>query len=288
MPSPAGSAEPSTGAAKSTATSTPAPAPAKRRRLGLFDATGLVAVLAFVTMLWVDRSGLAAVGEEVALDIDPQALAEGFREGVVWHGLYRDGTKVGFSRTQRQRLGDRFATTHTLVLPGPDGTTLQQITVRTELDDRFVLAHFEAKVVGGPLAINATGDWDGEAVAVTMEGLPTGPQSLRISLPEPPQMDGSFLPVVTRTDVRPGDRFSFSYFDPLSAVESRSTVEVIGTETIDVLAERTEALHLRQTLAGQALEVWVNPLGEVLKQTLPGGLMAVRESEAEATWGVMR
>ena len=243
-------------------------------------------MLSFAAALWADRSGLSGVRDEVSLHLDPQALADGFRQGTTWYGLYRDGEKVGYSRTERHRLGEGYVSEHTLVLPVPALDGLQTITIRTELDASFTLSHFTTSAVGGPLQVTAEGRWEDGVLHVVVLGLPGGEMRQALPMTQAPQMDQSFLPLVTRDDLVPGDRFSFTHFDPLSASPSTAVVEVMGYQEVDVLGEQVQALHIRQEVSGQLLDVWVNALGEVLRQTLPGGLTAIRESEAEATWGV--
>lgn len=237
--------------------------------------------------LWSYRGGLTAPRTEVSLHVDPQALADGFREGVTWHGLYRDGEHVGFSRTGRRRTATGYSTVHTVVIPSPGGTGHQTIEVLTLLDDQFVLERFEATVSGGPISASAAGWWEPGVLNLQLLGLPGGETTTKLAMDEPPRMDQSFIPIVGRDDLAPGDRFSFTHFDPLGTAPATAIVEVVGREPLDILGERTEALHLRQQMAGQVLEIWVNELGEVLQQQLPTGLLAVRESEAEATWGVL-
>ncbi|MEM6995732.1 MAG: hypothetical protein AAF721_34805 [Myxococcota bacterium] len=261
--------------------------PGKRRRLGRFDVLGVVSLLAFAATLWSGRSGLLEAQPEVSLHLDPQALAEGFREGTAWHGLYRDGAKVGFSRTQRRRADDGYENDHTLVLPVVSGEGLQTLHVRTELDATFTLARFSADATGGPIDVAARGSWADGVLSIVVEGLPGGALTQELPMPEAPQMDQSFLPLASRDDLKAGDRFTFTHFDPLSASPSKATVVVVGTESLDLLGDTVQALRLRQEIGGQLLDVWVNELGEVLQQTLPGGLTAKRESEAQATWGVL-
>jgi hypothetical protein len=106
-------------------------------------------------------------------------------------------------------------------------------------------------------------------------------------LQEPPVFDFSLGPLVMQQDLEPGDRFRFRHFDPTTGATAESTVELVGREPIDVLGERIEAFHLLQTVGGQQLHVWVNELGEVLREQLPWGIVSVRESEAEATYGLV-
>lgn len=252
----------------------------------MFDLVGLASLAAFAGVLWTARAELSRVREEASLHVDAEALAAGFREGVAWHGLYRDDVKIGFSRVERRRQGDGYVLSHTLVLPAALGDGLQTIAIDSRLDSAFVLVEFTARVDGGPIPVRASGRVDGERLHVDIDGLPGGPQDAVVTLSEPPRLDQSLLPIATRPDVQPGDRFSFTHVDPLTGGTAPSVIEVVGHEPLDVLGEEVTALHLRQSLSGTTLDLWVNPLGEILRQTLPGGLVAVRESEAEATWGV--
>lgn len=250
----------------------------------------MLAIVAFGLTLWLARTELSRPTGEVPLRVDAQALADGFREGVSWHGLYREGEHVGFSRVERRREGEGFRTSQTLVLPAPGQTGAdadrQSVRIVSHLDAQFVLRSFTVDVTGGPFGLSARGEVVGDALEVDLEGLPGGGNRLTIPLTEPPRMDGSYLPIATRDNLAPGDRFSFTHVDPTSLTSGVSVVEYVGREPLDVLGERVDALHLRQSVLGQNLDVWVNELGEVLRQTLPGGLEAVRESEAEATWGM--
>ena len=120
----------------------------------VFDAIGLLAVVAFGLTLWLARVELSRPTGEVPLRVDAEALAAGFREGVSWHGLYRDGEHVGFSRVERRREGDGFRTAQTLVLPapgqsGPDAAR-QSVAIVSRLDAQFVLRSFTVEVTGGP------------------------------------------------------------------------------------------------------------------------------------------
>ena len=56
--------------------------PRRRRGIPWFDLVGGLAVAAFAAIMLLDFRALEAPREEVSLHVDPQALAEGFREGV--------------------------------------------------------------------------------------------------------------------------------------------------------------------------------------------------------------
>jgi hypothetical protein len=261
-----------------------------RRELPWFDVVGALVVAAFVAVLLVDLRVLGRPRDEVSLHVDPAALAEGFREGVQWYGLYRGQDKVGFSRTERRRRGNGNGYQLSQVLelaPSSTGAGLTRISVDTELDAAFALERFTVATEGGPIALRAEGERRGEQLHIEAEGVP-GLQALDIPLHEPPVFDFSLGPLVMTHDLRPGDRFAFTHVDPLALTPTEGSLEYLGRADLDVLGERVSSFHLRQELPGlPPMQLWVNELGEVLQQELPLQLLAVREAEAQATYGLL-
>lgn len=245
-------------------------------------------MLAFTAVVLLDLRALGRPREEVSLHLDAQALAEGFREGVQWYGLYRGDDKVGFSRTERRRRGPGYQLTQEIHLRPGEGGGPSMVRVETTLDAAFVLERFAVEVEGGPLPLQAEGSQLGDVLHVEVQGLP-GVTALDIPLDQPPAFDFSLGPLVMQRDLQPGDRFSFTLVDPLGLTPHAGTLEYLGRAPVDVLGETVSAFHLRQELPGSPpLQLWVNALGEILQQELPLHLLAVREAEAQATWGVSR
>lgn len=237
-------------------------------------------------MVLVDLRALSRPREEVSLRVDPQALAAGFREGVQWYGLYRGDEKVGFSRTERRREGDGYRLGNRVQLRASQGGGPSMIDVQTELDATFTLRRFTVRTEGGSVPLRAEGEVRGEVLHVEAEGLP-GLPALDLPLGERPVFDFDLGPLLARADLEAGDRFAFTHVDPMGLTPREGTIEVLGRESIDVLGEEVSAVLLRQELAGlPPLRLWVNELGEILRQELPLQLLAVREAEAEATYGM--
>lgn len=263
---------------------------ARRPRLSPFDWLGALAVAGFVAVLAVDFAELGWRGDEVELEVSPAELAAGFREGVEWHAIYDEDRKIGFARLERRRLEDgyefaNYTLLHSRVMGKHSGS---EISVRTELGPDFGLRSFEARVEGDLAQLEASGRVEPGLIVVDVEGLPGGtPKHLELPA-EKPVFDFSLQPMLMRADLAVGQRFSFEHFDPATLTTQRTSLEYLGRDTVFVMGEPVEAHHLRQELAGQELESWVNDLGEVLREDLRGGLTAVREAEAEATWGIDR
>ena len=64
-------------------------------------------------------------------------------------------------------------------------------------------------------------------------------------------------------------------FNPALMVHGEQGIELMGRENV-------EAHHFEERIAGVINNVYVNALGEVLLEELPGGIVAVRKPETEA------
>lgn len=257
------------------------------RDISTFDVLGLTAGLAFGVVVALDLAELRWRNTEATLEVDPAALAEGFREGVEWHAIYDDAHKIGYSRLERRRLDDGFELSSHTRLRGAGEMARSDIDVTTVLGPAFELDRFHAEVDAGLGRLEADGRMGEGVLVVDVTGTLLGEQGKHLELPvERPTFDFSLRPLVMRADLEPGQRFSFESFDPTSLSARETTIEYLGRDQVTVMGELVDAHWLRQEIAGQVLESWVNDLGEVLREELPGGLTAVRETEAEATWGI--
>ncbi len=263
----------------------------KRRKVAVFDVLGVACVLAFLVVVGLDFAELRWRGQEIELDLAPEALSEGFREGTEWHAIYDDERKLGYSRLERRRLPDGYElASYTLLNTMVMGrATTSVVSVTTELGAEFDLRAFTAEVDGDLAQLRARGRVEPGRIVVDVSGGVFGDEPRQIELPaERPTFDFSVRPLLMRDDLEVGQRYSFEHFDPTTLSTQQTSLEYLGRDTVMIMGEPVEAHHLRQELAGQVLDSWVNELGEILREELPGGLTAVRESEAEATWGVER
>jgi hypothetical protein len=249
-------------------------------RVAAFDLAGFVAVVGFASVLFADLPDLRWEAQEIDLRLDPAELDAGFREGVQWHSIYRDDAKVGFIRSVRRRANDggiEFST-HT-ELPRAGNIELD---VTAQLDAKWRLRRFRADARTPLTRLEADGQIVGKELVVEVSGALQ--RTLRFPLGDAPTFDFSMTPLLMRQDLEVGSRVRFDVFDPASMASRPVELEYLGRESISIMGEPVPAHHLRQRVAGQTLETWVNELGEVLREQLPGGLTSIRESEAEATF----
>ncbi len=256
-------------------------------KLGSWDLIGIAFVLAFglsLGALWRDRGG--HVAEDAAL-LDPSTEVQ---IGTEWMGLYFRGERVGLMRlikTARPEGGFDFDLWTTMRLLALHGDATLDVKVQAALDARLALERFSFSVEAGPATLRGHGTVAGSTVTLAVD---TGGQvtERQVELARPPVLRVNLGPVLSRQRLEPGARFRYEAFDPLTQAAQPVEVEVLGPETIEVLHRPVGATRIRQRMGGLTLDGWINGRGEMLRQELGLGLVAVRETEEEARWGVMQ
>ncbi len=215
--------------------------------------------------------------------VDAAELDRGFRSGVEWFSIYSRDRKVGFIRNRRlRRDGELVIETQTRFVSAGRNT---QLELEVRFDPRFELRRFDAELQSDELELHARGERRDATLHLEVTGLPT-PLEADLPADAAPRINQSLRPLLMREDLEPGRRFRYELFDPMTMQTRSAQIEYLGREEIVIMGETQSAHHLRQVIAGEPLESWLNDLGEVLREELPGGLEARRESEAEAIWGL--
>jgi hypothetical protein len=241
-----------------------------------------------VAVLAIDHRELRAETIEIDLDVDTKVAREQFRPGVEWFSVYAESGKVGYLRNERVANEDgSFAfRTRSELHENPIGEGPLTFEVSAKLDDQLALVSFEGKVDAGLVNVEAHAAVQGDKLEGQLEGLGISATPFSFPLDQRPAFDQSLRPLLLQRDLQPGQRYEFSVLDPLTMQTRPTIITYEGVEQLDIMGAQRKAHHLAQDIAGQRLHVWVNDLGEVLSEELPGGFKAVRETEAEALWGL--
>ncbi len=255
----------------------------------LFDIVGVVAVLAFVG--WVVHLATADAGllaDAERFELSDEDRAAGWRPGTEWQGIYLKEQKVGYIRLDKWKDGDLYRMRSDMVLHLTVMKSRQRIQTKlnASMDHRFVMRDFDMTIASGPADI----DIRGKVVAgnkVEVEIRSAGDvQTQTVQLKEEPRMQFSLKALLARKDLAPGDKLALSFFDPASMSEREIVIEYKGRSKERYLETDVEAFHFVQNFGGVPLDVYVNQIGEVLKEQLPMGLVGVRETGVEARYGV--
>ncbi len=256
------------------------------RRLSRWDALGLVALLGF---------GAAWAGLEAGRDAPGPPPAEQLLDpstdiqlGEEWMGLYFKGDRVGLIHVEKTARdgGYRYAMHTTLRLKALGSDAPLDLRIGADLDDALALERFDFEVDAGPAQLGGAGEVRGTTIEMTLE---TGGETVErtIELDAPPALRSNLGPLLSRGGLEPGRTARFHTFDPLTQRHQPVDVEVIGPDTIVILDREVQATRIRTTAAGMALDGWINHRGEMLRQEMGLGLVAVRETRQQARFALM-
>ena len=261
----------------------------RKHKISVFDLIGLLWVLIFVFVMVEHLRDGGRTGDEVAIAITAADLDSGFREGAEWHGIYLREAKVGFSKLERRRVKEGYQLKHLMRL---NMTVMRQnqtltTTVNTILNKDFTLKEFEMKIDNPAAPFRAKGKVEGTRVDVELL-MGDYEEKRSLTLQKPPIVELGVRPLLFRKNLKKNERYTMKYFDPMSLSEKEMVIVYLGKSKMQSLGEEIEAHQLRRFIGNQAFDAWVNELGEVLDERLPLGYVSIRESQAEATYGVMR
>lgn len=252
------------------------------RRPTRWDLVGAASLLAFgvcFVLLWRHQAGVSHADAQI---LDPSAEIQ---TGEEWMGLYYKDEKVGLIHVAKQQRADggyRFEM-RTLLRTA----TSLDVQITAGLAPDLTLERFTFLVETGPAQLRGKGEVDGRAIDLTVY---TGGDEItrRVELEHPPVLRTNLGPLLSRQRLEPGARFRYQAFDPLTQADQAIDVEVIGPDSLLIMGQETEATRLRTTVSGMRFDAWMNQRGEMLKQEMSLGLVAIRETEEQARWGLAR
>lgn len=254
----------------------------------LWDALGLCSTLIFAVGLAVllgpeaERAAARAAGD------DPGAPGDAVVAGEEWLGLYFQDTKIGLThvtRTAQPEGGFRYAVTSTLKLATLGVDARAELDLTAEMDAERALTAFELSLHAGPQTFRGQGTVNGTRLHLRLN---TGGAVIErdLDLPARPVLRDLMGPALSRLDLTPGARHRLPGFDPWTQSADPVEVEILGPEPLALMGTTVEAVRVRERVAGLTLDAWINRRGEMLRQELPLGVVALRQSEEEARWGM--
>ena len=248
---------------------------------------GIISIIAWLSSIAAVYLVTRAVTADHTLEVSPEELAAGFREGQEWHEIYMKDEKVGYIHLVQTKEEEHFILTSETTLAMKVLGQKREIESRTEarLDKNFVLLSFDFQMDSGGTRFQASGKVEGTTIILELD---TGGYKDRMEIPlkNPPLLPVSVKPLFLRHIRAPGETVAMNYFDPTTFKEEQIIIEYIGREKLTVMGEEVETIHLRQHVHGMELDSWVNELGEVYREQMPMNLISVRSTEEEAKWGI--
>lgn len=256
---------------------------ASRWNASRWDLFGVVCVLGFAGAV----AGKFMTGPIVPPTPTAQGVAsDGIALGESWMGLRFRGERVGYMHVVQQPWGDgaRYAFDTRFQLMAQ---AAMHVTVSADLDAQMALERFDFRVDAGASDFRGAGQVTADAIELTVVSA-GNTRKQRIPTTTPPILRDTLGPMLSRLSLKAGARHQLNVFDPLSQTQQPLDVAIIGPDQVIVLGESVPCIHVRHTLRGVTLNAWMTDRGEMLRQELGLGLVAVRETEEEARWGYVQ
>ncbi|MBA4394263.1 MAG: hypothetical protein C0407_12000, partial [Desulfobacca sp.] len=191
-----------------------------------------------------------------------------------WMSIYYTNQKIGYSHTLKQRSSKGYAITQDLLLRLMIlGFPRQMhLSLTSTLTADFYLKEFNFKMVSGYLNYALQGTVEGSTLRLNSD-LMGQPQTVSLTLKEPPQLPLTLPYQVYRAQMKPGDQATFSLFDPAVMTPSPVTITAGPTELLTLEEEVRPGQRFEMHYLGNKMTVWIDYQGRVLKEE---GLLGFR------------
>ena len=249
------------------------------RRPGL-----LLALEGLAVAIWVALAAwmVATREPESALRaIDPAALVVGGSQDT-WMGIYFQGQKVGYAVTATAATADggllmQNRSAFSLVAFGEIKEVVTAGTALLDADHR--LQQFDFFMSSDPVRLAARGEVRPGQVVIEVHQAGEV-QTLTLPMAEAPQISLSLSRyMATLGDLHEGQVHEVPYFDPVTLVQDKMVLRVVGTE---ILPNGDEAYWVERSFGDLTTKVLVTPDGETVREEGALGLSLVRETQEQA------
>ena len=200
-----------------------------------------------------------------------------------WMSITFNNQKIGFSHTIRQRSAKGYIVTQDLflrlmVLGFPRQLHL---SVHSFLTPDFLLRDFQVNMVSGYLDYAIQGTVEGSYLKLITD-LMGKSQTFRLPLKAPPQIALTLPYQVYRAQMKPGEKATFSLFDPVMMAPQPVTVQAGPTEPVTLEEEGRPGQRFEMEFLGNKMTVWIDYKGLVLKEEGLMGFRLVRSTKEKA------
>lgn len=262
-----------------------APSAAPVRTRAGWHVLGTLLVLFWLSVLGLELRQSGGVGAVTVLSAG--SLKGALPEQEQWLGAYHRSGKLGYVHQRVLALADGFTLQQDSALAISAGGARRRIDskLQVELGPDLLLRRFHLQLAADELALRVTGRMQNEGLALEVH---LGREVSRSLLPlkEPPLFDLAVLGQLARRELRAGDRFQVTVFDPRAMQNQPAQIEVVGREVVRALEGLVPAVRLRREVAGERVDIWLDDRGAVVREESESGLILQREDRETAVSGL--
>jgi len=254
--------------------------PFSRRRV--FHIIGGAVVLVWIIMIGSLIKQVHFDGSHKATGTVPNAYAmtETERE---WMEIYLKDKKIGYSMTQIVPLEADYLIQEEIVmrLNLLGQPSVMRTFTRAVVDPRFILKSFKVRITSGIVNFSISGKVEnGNIIMETGNKEESVSQTMKLS--GPPVIGSGLSQIFKSKQLKEGETFEFSLFDPSTMTQKPMSVKVAGRENVLLNDRKYDSWVLETKMWGHDLKFWLDESGNVLKEQGVMGLTLVRANADKA------
>lgn len=239
-----------------------------------------------VVLFWLFMLGLLA-RRNYFLPLEPLPVIASVDDemfyGREWMGIYFKEKKIGYAVSNMKKddsginiTEKSFMKMNLMGIPRKVQTSLK---ARVGLDYR--LKDFDFSLESGAVRFGLSGKVLGRELKVKL--LSGGRvREETIKLKAIPYLSANIRFRLLKEQLKKGDRFRFSFFEPMTMSQKEMFAEVEDKEILRSGTFEREAYRIKLSSGGTHFRMWITPTGEQLRVEAPLGIVFVREDREEA------
>jgi len=215
----------------------------------------------------------------------PPTAPQGFllHDSEDWMAVYFTDQKIGYAHTIRQRTPKGYILHQDLHLNiAMLGVPRQiQASLQAQLNLDFEVQGFQFQLISGYMnfGLRGTKAASGLTIVTNVMGKP---QSYSFALKEPLHLSLSLPYGLYRRQMKPGDRSTFSIFDPTLMARQAVTVTAGPTEWLTLEGRSYAGQRFELDFKGIKMQVWIDYKGRVIKEESLMGFRLERTTRERA------
>ena len=237
-----------------------------------FLISGIVCMGTFLALLAVRLDLFHAILQSRGLPTEVSTASVAGRDS--WMSIYQKEGKIGYAHRRLSRTAEGFSVEESVFMRINTMGMVQNINVETrgQLFNDFSLRTIQFEIRSGRFGFSAHGTVNDDVLNITSESAGSK-RSFQIRLPDKPYLAAGLLDALHAADLKPGDFFTFSIFDPVTMGPQPVKVSVIGTEDVKVMGVVHAATKVMLNFKGANQYAWLDSKGDVLQEK---GLLGMR------------
>jgi len=204
-----------------------------------------------------------------------------------WMNIFQNDRKIGFSHTRFYEDTTGYRLTEAVQMRINTMGMIQDISLDTQsrLNPDFTLQELDFVISSGRFRFKVRGAVGQNALQVTTESAGSR-RRLDIPLKGKIYLFNSIMGAVASTDLRPGDKYVFTIFDPASMGQAEVIAQVIGQELIDVRGFNQPATKVSLNFKGVSQLAWIGKDGDIVKEKGLLGISLIKTDRSDALDGL--